>query len=462
MNESGAISVWDIASGSPEPRVIEIDSAISGNAIVEFSPDLTRYRHNDGLRYTVRDTATHEPLGDYRGDRVKLSPDWSLVAYWNGGMLVVDDLETGQRREFDLLPGYLGEVADFDALSGNVIFEAERFTVTNIASAGKDILTSFDEAIYIEDAQFFDSGNCVVSIEYNGVLAFHETNSGVDCGDDGRMIKNYSEAFAVSPQGRYIVGYTIDCYTPYSYVVSRVYPLKGQSEAELPSQLEYYYACGRYTFAFPSDESAIYFADGLLWRGQFSEDGSLDQSQNVKRLLRYSNDNIDDEPTEYSNARIVGVFLGPDEQTIAVYIEDSKGADYVQERYIEIFALHDLGPGVLRRDVHPLRTIPDATFATFSPDSRYVVTNNGLYSVGGADEISAIRGGISAFSPDSQTLATYQDGFVTLWRVSQPQPTDLPLAQYDIRGVRELAFSADGTRLFVVRAGEVQTWGVAP
>lgn len=105
MNEFGAISVWDIASGSPEPRVIEIDPAIPGNAIVEFSPDLTHYRHWDGLRYTMRDTATHEPLGDYRGDQVTLSPDWSLAAYWDGGRLVVDDLLADQRREFDLLDG---------------------------------------------------------------------------------------------------------------------------------------------------------------------------------------------------------------------------------------------------------------------------------------------------------------------------------------------------------------------
>jgi WD40 repeat protein len=165
---------------------------------------------------------------------------------------------------------------------------------------------------------------------------------------------------------------------------------------------------------------------------------------------------------EYSYARIASVFLSPDEEKIAVYVEDSKGSDWVQERYIEIFALDDLEPGTLRRDVRPLQIIPDATVATFSPDSRYVATDKGLYSVEFSNQTPAINGTISAFSPDSQVLATYQDGFVTLWRVPQPNANNFPLAQYDVRGARELAFSEDGTRLYVIRAGEVQVWGIAP
>src|SRR5690606_29930590 len=96
--------------------------------------------------------------------------------------------------------------------------------------------------------------------------------------------------------------------------------------------------------------------------------------EDAEILLSYA------DPVNRSYRHITSVFLSPNEQTIAVYVEDSKGSDWVQERYIEIFALDDLAPGTLRRDVRPLLTIPDATVATFSPDGRYVSTNIGLYS----------------------------------------------------------------------------------
>jgi WD40 repeat protein len=236
-----------------------------------------------------------------------------------------------------------------------------------------------------------------------------------------------------------------------------VYPLHGYPISQPPPIFQVF-GCGKHGIAFNREETTAYVVDPSYGGLQLADPLRPDMppgSGDLTLLLSYH------DPVEYSENYMQGVFLSPDERTVALYIEDSKGLDEVQERYIEIFALDDLAPGTLRRDVRPLQTIPDATVATFSPNSDYIVTDKGLYSVKFANQTPAVNGTISAFSPNGQLLATYQDGFVTLWRVPQPTPTDLPLAQYEIGGVRELAFSAGGTRLYVIRAGEVQTWGVA-
>jgi WD40 repeat protein len=107
-----------------------------------------------------------------------------------------------------------------------------------------------------------------------------------------------------------------------------------------------------------------------------------------------------------------------------------------------------------------LSTIPGATIANFSPDGNSIVTNAGLFAVGYDTGAEVVDGTISAFTSDIQLLATYQDGYVNLWNVNNPSHITFPLAQYTIKGVKELAFSPDNHYLYIVRAGDVQMWGV--
>jgi len=55
---------------------------------------------------------------------------------------------------------------------------------------------------------------------------------------------------------------------------------------------------------------------------------------------------------------------------------------------------------------------------------------------------------------------TYHDGTLTLWDLTTETEISAPIAQYHLDGVRELAFSPDQTALYIMRAGEVQVWGV--
>ena len=124
---------------------------------------------------------------------------------------------------------------------------------------------------------------------------------------------------------------------------------------------------------------------------------------------------------------------------------------------IEVFNVEDLQTGARRIDTQPALVIENASIPIFSPDSETIATNGGMFR----DLYSAIRtvdATIITFTEDSQLLATYQDGNLTLWNLAQF--SQYPLAQYEVAGVRELGFSSDGTSLYVVRDGDIQVWQV--
>lgn len=451
------IYVWDASSPAEGIRTIQTTARYRDTRI---SPDATLFSHIDEQGIMRIREAESDKLGRTRGrapSHAVISPDWSRAAYFDGKLLTVKDLTNEQTYTREVIPGHLGDVADFQ--NGFAAFIGDALQVVDLDPAnGRAGTVKIDGPF--NGAHFFGEGACIVTFApSNGGssdLVIHRLNTEAGCDPEEYKTNLDARGSVVTPDGRFLAGYSTYCASPYAYPSANIHPLRGQPPGELPNILHIMFGCGRHAFAFAPDGATIYFADGMLRRSRFDMDGTLLSEEDLGTLLDYG------DPVNYSFARIAGVFLSPDEKTIAVYVEDSKGAEWVQERYIEIFALDDLEPGTLRRDVRPLQTIPDATVAHFSPNSDYIVTDKGLYSVQFANATPAINGTISAFSPDSQLLATYQGGFVTLWRVPQPQPTDLPLAQYEIGGVRELAFSADGTRLYIVRAGEVQTWGVAP
>jgi WD40 repeat protein len=160
--------------------------------------------------------------------------------------------------------------------------------------------------------------------------------------------------------------------------------------------------------------------------------------------------------------------LSPDEQSVVLFVEhyqtvylfDGHTTLQLEGYSIELFELNNLPESLRRDDAIPTLIIPNAQTATFSPDSQMIVTDVGLYEVEVGLVNRNIDGAISAFNADSTLLATYQDGYVTLWDVRYDGAATSPIAQYQVNNVRELGFSRDGSRLYVVRDGDVQLWGI--
>ncbi|MBK8136659.1 MAG: hypothetical protein IPK52_12590 [Chloroflexi bacterium] len=449
---SGSFFAWDPAAPAGGPREI-LSGQLSGSR--GFNPDFTRYLAPlDADRQALHDAATGGVLMELPKTAV-FSPDWSSLAYWDNGSLVVHDLNTEQVTTLDILSGYLGRVAD--VMSGSAVFTGAALRVVDLDPAsGPGIEPLTLDGIHT-GAMLFNGGLCLATFApaEGGMnrLTLHGLNSEAACGPAEYLTNLTPESSVVTPFGTYLAGFSTYCDSPYAYPSANIYPLRGQPAGELPIILHIEFGCERSTFAFTPDEATIYYTDGMLRRSPFSAaEGETELSET---LLGYY------DPASGAERFASGVFLSPDEKHIAVQVSDTGGTETVQSRMIEVFALRDLREGVLRRDVRPQRTIPGATFAAFSPDGEFVVTDTGLYALESAAETLAVRGTVSAFSPDSALLASYQDGYLTLWGMPEPDALNFPLAQYAVGGVQRLAFSADGTRLYVIRAGEVQIWGVS-
>lgn len=456
---SGSFFAWDTAAPAGGPREI-LSGQLSGSRI--FSPDFTRYLAQlDADRQALHDAATGGVLMELPRWAV-FSPDWSSLAYWDGGSLIVRDVATGDVTTLDILPGYLGRVAD--VMSDITVFTGAALHVVDLDPArGPGIEPLTLDGIHT-DAMLFNGGLCLATFApaEGGMnrLTLHALNTEAACDPAEYLTGLDPQSAVVTPFGTYLAGFTTYCDSPYAYPSANIYPLRGQPAGELPIILHIMFACGRYAFAFTPDYETIYYADGFLRRSALAlGDESWDT------LLGYV------DSVEQTQDFVTSVFLSPDGRQLALVVEAQEeerdpnarvtGRLGGGPRTVEVFDIADLYEGALRRDVRPLRAIPGAAFAAFSPDGKYLVTDTGLYALESAAETLTVRGAVSAFSPDSALLATYQDGFVTLWGMPEPDAHNFPLAQYAIGGVQELQFSADGARLYVIRAGEVQSWGVA-
>lgn len=425
---------------------------------VQIDPTLTRYSYVDPNGHRIVRNLERGDVLVEAAHPGALSPAWSHIAYWEAGRLIVVDAMSGQETMLEILPTYRGRVVDF--VPGVVVFIGTTMQVVDLDPTHDADIGTIARETPPTEVLLFHSGLCLVTLDHvrdeAPLVTIYELNTEVGCEPARYRLNVVAGNTVVSPRGTYIGTYDPYCDAPYGSPETRIYPLRGFPEAE-PSNVIWFFACGPNTYALRSDEKVAYIAAsgyGLRRADLATQDVSYGHVEFMTPLLAYS-----DPPTGTSQF-FDAVFLSPDDERIAVTVAEYNQSDYVTSYFIEVFALDDLHEGTQRRDVRPLLTVPDASYAKFSPDGRTIVTDTGLYSIEDADVTRAVDGTISTFSPDSQLLATYQDGFVTLWRVSQSGANNFPLAQYKISDVRELVFNADGTSLYVVRSGEVQVWGV--
>jgi WD40 repeat protein len=103
-----------------------------------------------------------------------------------------------------------------------------------------------------------------------------------------------------------------------------------------------------------------------------------------------------------------------------------------------------------------LFSVPDVNHALFSPDSQFILTSTGLWSIDGT-EIMALPNESAAFDPTGTWLVTYSENELFLWDWAQVQ-TGMAQALHtlSIEGVKRLAFNTDGSFLYAQRQGDVQ------
>jgi len=446
-NNREQMYIWDMTAPDVAPRILNIDVYDSARLRINLDGTRILYKVTDERRI-LRDLTTDTVLVDVPADSV-LSPDWSTLAYWDFGQVVVRNLSSQTDTTLDVIPNYLGRVVD---LTSNlyIAFSGQSLQIGAIRRGNPIEYFTIPLSNPVPyDATFLGGGESILVVQEGGIFTEFIAPSG----------EPYRESFtsdyirgAFILWGNYAISYDNSCDYMYgnsfTYVVPFTdWPMNDLDDSKVISILD---GCRADSFAFTDAQTTLYATNGRLLRF----DLTTAQPEQVA-LLTYPSPA---DGSQYFNVR--GVRFSPDEQMIALGVEIYDEMYQPHTALTEVFRTADLAPQSTRADLEPILTIPNTRYATFSPDNQFLLTETGLYSLEGGLVNPDIHGTISMFSPDSTLIATYQDGYVTLWNIPHAEVVAYPLAQYALDGVTELGFSPDGSRLYVVRGGDVQVWGI--
>ena len=173
--------------------------------------------------------------------------------------------------------------------------------------------------------------------------------------------------------------------------------------------------CGPYDHVFTSDGDWILIAwDTTLHINYFDDlieqNVEADASRSTGLFYRTNN-----------SQHITQVTFSPDEEFLAIHRDlywFARDIANPPEPKIDLFRFEDiLETGGSAVEDHVIASIPGATEALFSPDSQWLLTDNGFWNAQTGEQLAGISGTIASFSPDGSLLAIYESGQVHLWEV---------------------------------------------
>lgn len=440
--------LWDLTAPEAAPQIIPLQGAYY--PVLRVSPDGSRLFYQ-ALSAPSRliDLTTQRVLVEM-SEHAMLNPAWSDAAYWEHGDVIVMSFAPLSQTRLNTIAGYAGRVADLNVRDGEIVFIAQTLQLFDVDSADPyaDAISSDLQTPVPHKAQFIQNGDSLIVSQATNSTDILSSFSRTDPTPiDGFKLVFWGE-YTLSPQGNYIVGYDNYCDYIYGNVFTYVTPVTPSPNIPDDAQLfEIYEGCRADSFAFNQAETILY----ITGNGRLLQVDLTDPATPQQEPIAYY-------PTaDEDYALIRGVALSPDERLLALGIEIYRSDTFNHEaNAIEILRVADLQPNGGSDSPTAIMRLDGVRHGRFSPDSQLLVTEGGLYRLTTGLLNPAISGMISAFTPDSTMLATYQNGEVLLWDVMGAAP----VARYAVSDVQRLAFSPDSTRLYVVRGGEVQVWGI--
>jgi WD40 repeat protein len=453
-----------LISASP-PRILDLEQPgaqpielnVDGGYFQSINDDATRYTVGlDDGKLSIRDVESGETLAELPNGAV-VNSSYSQAVYWEGGRAVVHNLITDRSTEFEIIGGYLGKVVGIHAPTGVGVFAGQTVVLADLETNTVETIdvpfvpdgVDFNEdgSVMLMNRQFQDTPRehpalAIWDIESETAVSFE--------GGDG--------LWHISRIGKYITSAFDSCRWYEDGGPSGTLHHADVSKFHLFRPLLYVSGgCLDNVFGYAPNDEIVYTSSfsGLYAISSERLNAATETLNLESPLLSYTTGD------RYNFDIIMGVVVSPDGSLIALSLQREsldESAPPVGYR-TEIFSIDSLQTRVRRVDVIPLLTIDGATTATFSPDSAFVATNAGAFSVKNRKLLNT-DATISAFTTDSRFLATYESGSIVLWNIAEAYSNPYPLAQYEVADVRELGFSSDGTSLYVVRDGDIQVWQV--
>lgn len=461
IENNGIVEIWDAETGEARAELQILSEAFLPRG-VQFSSDslALQVRDIDGEAYII-DIENNTTLTVEMPRTAIINSDWTQAAYWQGGLVQIVSLETGEITDIELISDYYGRLIGFTP-DGLAFFVGESLR-------GYDV---YSEAIIFEQAiadnetyglEISDDGNLfVLTKRPSNSVEIWELSNRIEPVTALMNDNYYAGAVLFSPDGQYISEIRGACGHGGGGSMSGVW------DALSGERLNSFYPvglCGPYDHVFTPDSEWLIIAWDMNIHINYVEELIAETPLPVdgpqySTGLYYNNHNY----------RVRQIILSPDAEFLAVQLEGieswidvpSNESPSIPESKIDIFRMSDILESTDYR-AEPLisSSISGATQVIFSPDSQWLLTDNGFWNTETGEQLASVSGTAAAFNPDGTILATYQSGQVNLWNVAELLAGDENvLAIFEIDSVNELVFNDDGTVLFVRRAGDLQLWGV--
>ncbi len=167
--------------------------------------------------------------------------------------------------------------------------------------------------------------------------------------------------------------------------------------------------------------------------------------------------------TIYDNNRIQSFSLSPNGERLAVTVIPFAPEERIENlpRHIDIFSFSELVSKGGFQDIREMSrpSIPNAERATFSSDSNYLLTEDGLYDAATGGLLTWLSSANAAFNPSGTVLATTNGDDLMLWDMAElVEGHANPLATFVVTDVHLIAFNSSGTLLYIQRTGDIEVW----
>lgn len=465
QSTNGNLRIWDMTQ--PTPEVTQVLADITD---LQISPDgqwlwgYTNQRHNRILIYVD----TGEVLQKLP-DNALLDPLWRYAAYWSQGKINLVELASDKVFHLNPLPDYIGTAAYQDVKEGRIVFTTGNGIKVYDLNSGEMVFSYVDQYHLANQYTVSTSGKILLVVyktNYTtiGILDIKQLDMDqalfsftTPYKDPNFFLLPDEKTLAYTASASSVQGENID-YADYSQfemwdiatgVQQAQYMVKGYVQASAVNTVKHLLAFG----------STTRFKSATL--------NLIDLTQPQALLHPIDLPSYDDPVFD-------DLQFSPNGQYLASTVDyQSYGDGPVSHDYeLMVFDVKQLQEQNRLSDEKPF-VIRGGQSSLFSPDNQFLFVYaqrypNGefeLWELKNKVKLASLVGdGIAAFSSDSTLLAVhdrYQTEIYSTNALASGSVNPL-ITITDIEGqVKNLVFSADGKRLYLVEEARVRVYGVS-